>query len=180
MLTVNHCKDIRLLEKLAAFVDGEGYIGIGKYQAPRGYFTYRQRLQIVNTDVRLIEWLIKNFGGVFPKVVSDKRESSKGRKHKDKYNWALSGSDSYKLIKNIQPYLILKQEQADNAIELYEKVSKFHYSYNNQMPLHKRKLAEDIFQRNKELNMKGKYEGEEIDVLVSLKIRKDVLDEWLE
>jgi len=47
------------------------------------------------------------------------------------------------------------------------------------MPEHKKKLAKELYQRNKRLNKSGK-DNEEIEVPVTIKIRKDVLDEWLE
>lgn len=139
---------------LSGIFDGEGCVSIGRQKRTFGY-VYQQQLSIGNTDIRLIEWLIENFGGSMPKT--QKKEGNR----KYNYLWSLHGSKSYKLLKKIHPYLIIKQEQADNAIELWEKVSKWHYgggdiSNKRFMPEHKRKLAEELYQRNKELNMKGK------------------------
>jgi len=120
-ITRKECESTRLLSMLASFVDGEGAISIGKRKFPSGDSYYSQRLFIGNTDIRLIEWLIENFGGSYPKA------KNRGENRKDMYQWVLSGYNSYKLIKKIRPYLILKQEQADCAIELYEKVNKWNY-----------------------------------------------------
>lgn len=166
------CEKIGLLKMLAAFVDGEGTINIGMRKFPSGDSYYQQRLSVGNTNIRLIEWLIENFGGSFPKA------TNRGENRKDMYLWELSGSNSYKLIKKIRPYLILKQEQADCAIELYEKVSKWNYNSSKPLPEHKKKLAKELYQRNKVLNKNGK-DNEEIEVPVTIKIRKDVLDEWI-
>ena len=167
------CKKIRLLEKVAAFVDGEGNIGIQKHVAPSGNYAYHQYLYVVNTDIRLIEWLVENFGGKIPNPKKGKKEN-----HKDAYYWNLNGSYSYKIIKKMRPYLILKQEQADCAIELYEKVSKFRYG-NTPIPVHKIKLSEELYQRCRDLNKKGKSNNEEVEVLVPIKVRKDALNSWL-
>ncbi|MCK4329802.1 hypothetical protein KAX02_08160 [candidate division WOR-3 bacterium] len=173
MITEEECDRIGLLKMLAAFVDGEGTISIGKSLLSNGKYSYYQQLIVSNSDVRLIDWTVDNFGGTFPKAqkLTDNR--------KDTYKWTLSSYKSYKMIKKIRPYLILKQEQADCAIELYEKVTKRHYHGSNPMPDYKRKLAEELFQRCKELKIIGKYTDDELEVLVPLKIRKDVLDEWL-
>lgn len=167
------CEKIRLLDKLAAFIDGEGSIIIHKKKHPLGYH-YQQTLHVTNTDTRLIQWLVDNFGGKFPKAIK------MGGDRKDAYRWQLTGSNSYNLLKKICPYLILKQEQANNVIELYEKVSKWNHGGNKPMPEHKRKLVEELYHRNKELNKRGKINNEEeVEVPVTIKIRKDVLDEWI-
>lgn len=169
---------IRKLSMLAAFIDGEGYIGILKAkheQREHENYSYGQRLQVTNTDIRLMEWLVENFGGKIPKPTKDKRET-----RKDKYAWSRTGTDSYKLLKLIRPYLIMKYEQADLAIELYEKVTKWHYRGFKKMPVHKRKLAEELHQRCKELNKKGKDDDDvNIEIRIPLKINKETLREWL-
>ena len=159
-----------LYMRLAAFVDGEGTIGI--YRALRkNKYNYHQILEISNTDIRLIEWLVNNFGGSFPKV-----EGRSGNR-KNAYHWTLTGSNSYKLIKKIRPYLLLKQEQADCAIELYDKLSKWNYGSRKPLPYHKRKLGESLYQRNKVLNMKGKNE-EKLDVEPKLVRKITTLEEF--
>lgn len=49
----------RDLAYLAGILDGEGCFSIGK--SSKGY--YNLRVDVVNTDRRLIEWLHVNFGG---------------------------------------------------------------------------------------------------------------------
>jgi len=145
-----------LLRQLAAFVDGEGSIRVQRFTVRRevnrrlkAYLGYAQQLDIANTDFRLIEWLLENFGGKIPNPKKTK-DNQKGV-----YHWSLSGSNSYALLKKIRPYLLLKQEQADCAIELWEKVSKWNYGGNKPMPKHKRELAETLYQRCKKLNIRG-------------------------
>lgn len=141
------------LSYLAGIIDGEGTIGIHKshhkYTNIEGGYTYQQYLEVTNTNILLLDWLVENFGG----SISKRYKSSE--RHKDAYKWFVTGRKSYKLIKTIRSYLLIKQEQADCAIELWEKVSKWHYGANNRRPLYKTKLAEGIFQRNKELNKRG-------------------------
>ena len=157
---------------LAAFVDGEGTITIDKTKKRAGRYAYTQRLQIANTDVRLIDWLVENFGGSYPKPYKDKNET-----HKDHYNWKIFSVNSYKLIKIMRPYLILKGEQADNAMELWERINKFHYVSTNPMPYYKKKIAEEIYQRNKVLNMRGKNvnDGSDVSKLVHKLVRRKTI-----
>ena len=145
------CEKVSLLKMLAAFIDGEGTIGVYKVLGINNKYVYQQTLSLVNTDIRLIVWLVDNFGGKLANAV--KHEEN----WKDTYTWKLSSYKSYKLIKKIRPYLLLKQEQADCAIELYEKVSKWKYVTMHPMPDYKRKIADDLYKRNIELNKKGKY-----------------------
>lgn len=113
MIEDKDCEERVLLGMLAAFMDGEGTVSIGR-QMFKGKYNYSQRIRISNTDIRLIEWLVENFGGSFPKP------QNKGENFKDNYNWALSGNDE------------------------------------------------------------GKNDEEEVEIMVPVKIRKDILDEWLE
>lgn len=175
METTAEYEEIRKLSMLAAFVDGEGRIGISRSTRPSGNHNYAQQLQVINTDIRLIQWLVENFGGSFPKAI--KQEGNR----KDVFHWTLSGSNSYKMIKKIRPYLLLKQEQADCAIELYERVSRWDYKRYNPIPTYKIKLAEELWQKSMKLNKRGKDDNseEEIAIPATLRIRKDYLDAWL-
>ena len=154
------------LEYLAGIIDGEGTIGVYKLAQGRR-FDYFQQISVGNTEVLLIYWLVDNFGGRIPKI-----RKGKGNR-KDSYVWALYGSNSYKLIKKVMSHLLLKQEQADNAMELWEKVSKFVYNRNKPRPLYKTKLAEELYQRNKLLNMRGRV-VEESDLIEEPKLVRKV------
>ena len=53
------------LAYLAGIIDGEGTIVIAKGKIRKGRINhpYSLRLVVMNTDIRLIEWLKENFGG---------------------------------------------------------------------------------------------------------------------
>ena len=172
MITEEECNKIRLLEHFAGMMDCDGYISVRKNAHND---TYQQKIGFSNTNVKIIEWIVKNFGGKMPKeYVID------NMKYKNSYRWQLTGSNSYKLLKKIRPYLIIKCEQAELAIELYEKVTKWKYCTKNPIPNHKKELAVKLYQKCRALNKTGKSENnEEVELLVPVKVRKDVLDEWL-
>ena len=172
MITEESCRKRVLLEKLAMALDTDGNIRIENARPG----THTQRIGFGNTNIKIIKWLVENFGGRMPK-----EQVFDNPKHKSLYNWTLSGSNSYNMLKKIRPFLIIKQEQADLAIELYEKVSKWKYHSDKPMPKYKQELAEELYQKCRALNKKGKHiKDVEVEVLVPVKVRKDVLDEWLE
>ena len=98
---------------LAGLIDGEGTIFVirrpPRLENPLG--TYHLRLQIVNTDWRLILWLQDNFGA---KVATLCKGTSKWKR-----SWSAMWYTGYakEVIKLIQPYLIIKKEQASIALE---------------------------------------------------------------
>lgn len=50
------------LARLAAYIDGEGTIGIGK-QKRGSWESFSLRMKVGITDQRLADWLRQNFGG---------------------------------------------------------------------------------------------------------------------
>ena len=149
--------------RLAMAIDTDGNIGIGKVRENE---SYRHQINVANTNIKLIEWLVENFGGKIPEP-----QVRDNPKHKDLYLWYLTGSNAYKILKKIRPYLLLKGEQADCVIELYEKVSKWYYTGWKQRPKYKKELQEELYQRVKALNKKGKHtEDQEPPKLVERRI----------
>jgi hypothetical protein len=96
------------LARLAAFIDGEGTIGI-KTSNNIDCICFELRIAITNTDVRLMEWLRNTFvvGFIY---TSDQRSS---RVHKSAFRWECRSRQAEEIIRVIQPYLILKGEQAE-------------------------------------------------------------------
>ena len=155
--------------QLASFVDGEGTIGIERRENYHRN-SYHQRLSVMNTNIVLISWLVDNFGGNFPNP--QKHENGN---HKDAYQWRLSGKNSYKMIKKIREHLLLKRDQADCAIDLYEQVTKWHYGNGKPIPKYKQELSEALYQKCKKLNKRGPPddEDEEYEVTFTIKKKKD-------
>lgn len=175
MIEEKECEQKIILAQFAGMMDCDGDIGIRKDNRQD---TYYQRIGFTNTNIKIIEWIVENFGGSVPKETVRNNP-----RWKNFYKWTLGSSSSYKLLKKIRPYLIIKQEQADLAIELYDKVSKWNYgsgrAVSKLMPKHKREHAKELFEKCKTLNKKGKPDEEEVEILVPVKVRKEVLDEWL-
>lgn len=96
--------------RLAAFIDGEGSIMILERKRAAGSHPYL-RVNMCNTDPRLIVWLKNTFGG---SVTKDKRSGNV--KHRVAYRWHISSNQAAWILESCYPYLILKREQADKAL----------------------------------------------------------------
>lgn len=101
------------LARLAAYIDGEGYIRI---RGKRSHHTDHIDLSVCNTDYKLHLWLKGTFGGRIE--ISD---SGKG-KYKKCWKWRAGIKLSYVLLKASLPYFIMKREQAEIAIGFHELV----------------------------------------------------------
>lgn len=108
---------IKKLAYLAGIVDGEGCIALNKVKRKENYQYdyYMGILTVVNTDKRLIDWLLQNFGGNFHTI---KREPP----HKTSYHWHASALATYGILKEILPYLYLKREQAEILMQFRKTV----------------------------------------------------------
>lgn len=98
----------------AAAVDGEGCIGIHKRgcrKSKSGQAALMMSVVVSNTDPRLPLWLKDIFGGNF----STSREIRDNRRAC--WSWCLTGRPAGDFLKSIYPYLVIKKEQADIAIQ---------------------------------------------------------------
>jgi hypothetical protein len=113
------------LAYLAGIIDGEGTISMNDKRVmkrkSRGIRQtkkiYRARINfstivtVTNTDFRLMEWLIRNFGG---SVSTTNRMNPKWR---IKCTWIMPTTQISNILQQIIPHLILKREQAKLMVE---------------------------------------------------------------
>ena len=133
------------LAYLAGIIDGEGTITIAKSKIRKGRknHLYSLRMSVGNSDKRLIDWLKENFGG----SIHIMREGH-GRKF---YQWTLGSKDTYRLLKEIKKYSIIKEEQADIGIEFYKKTLR--RNSGERVPMWLNKKREELFQKMKDLHL---------------------------
>lgn len=101
--------------RLAAFIDGEGHIGIGRCRELRdhnGRVNYKMWLCIANTDPRLMIWLRRFVVGNFYVHRSDRR----GGRY-PLYEWTVRSQEAVDLLSRLLPYFVMKRDQAELAIE---------------------------------------------------------------
>ena len=102
---------------VAMGVDAEGCIGLSRttLYTSKGnpYFGYDLKVSIANTSMRLMKWLVKNFGGEF-------RPKQKGKLGKKLcYEWFVNGGHSRIewFLLGILPYMLIKRDQANYALQ---------------------------------------------------------------
>jgi hypothetical protein len=137
---------------LAGMIDGDGHVGVYKTMG-RSNMRYRARVCVINTDVRLINWLLEVFGGFV------KNNKSKNKNHKDRFVWQLADNDADEVLSLIRPFLVIKAEQTDLvlAYRKLQKISKTKPGYTN-ISTDTREL---VYQTMKQLNRRGPSESVE-------------------
>lgn len=108
--------DERTLAYVAGIVDGEGHIG-ASVALSRGSISpsINMRVVIVNTDRRLVDWLCETLAcGSVAAIGKDERNS----RWKIRYRWQIYGKNAREFLCAIKPWLVIKREQAELAIEL--------------------------------------------------------------
>lgn len=132
---------------LAGLIDGEGHIGLTKgcrYWTNKDgvkikYPAYAMQISIFNNDLKLMTYLVKNFGGVYYT-----RDRSNPRA-KVGHTWQPKGHKNKELLLlAVIPYLIIKEEQAKLALEFLR--------MKDQINPEKR---EEMHKHSLELNRKG-------------------------
>jgi len=98
---------------LAGLFDGEGTVCIGTIKGKNAPCLVLY-VKIANTDLRLMQWLIKNFGGAYSVSSSKKHKKN----YRLQYAWRPSGkANRKKLLEGLIPYLVIKKEQAMLGLE---------------------------------------------------------------
>src|ERR1700722_14873898 len=108
--------DLIEFARLAAFIDGEGHIGITVTQ-PRGRGVTRRHtliMTVTNTNILLFDWITSTFGGT---VIHANKNHQKPNT-KACFRWCLNELQSEEIVRRCLPYLIIKSEQAKIALKL--------------------------------------------------------------
>lgn len=130
----------------AGIIDGEGclscteYVLRGKKQGHQLHFSVR------NTDVRLIDWLVTNFGGYVQVATQTNPRAKVG------FLWSPKACSIILLLEQALPYLVLKKEQA----RLFIKFRKLMVTPGKPLTKANRKSRELIYKRMQKLNRRGR------------------------
>lgn len=135
----------------AGIMDGEGHFGI-TIQRPtpnnrRKYTFYCAKVTVVNTDIKMLQFLASHFKGT-PYA----RKKIKGRKQI--YYWSIFSKNMEFFCKSILPYLICKKEQAEILLDYFKNVD---YPKFNISPEEKEK-RERLYLKLKSFNKVGDKE----------------------
>jgi hypothetical protein len=119
-------------------VDGEGHIALAPWKG-----SFLPIVEVINTDTRATDWFSEHFPG--GNVVKYDRQN---QRHKPRYNWRLTGRRAYAFLREIDPYLVFKHEQAALIFAYYDEGGYFQHGA-------ERLPAEEIIRRA-ELHLKSK------------------------
>ena len=102
------------LAYLAGIIDGEGCFSISTVRKHHG-----ARLDVVNTNARLIDWLHQRFDGT---VIFRDHPGDHVWKWKPSFTWTLCGRNMMDVLTAIAPFMIIKDAQARLLLEYLETV----------------------------------------------------------
>jgi hypothetical protein len=114
-------KDITPIDwaRLAAYIDGEGCMCITPHYPNRAgkAVTHAVRLNIVNTDARLIQWISNTLGVGIVSIRNNNHPSLRDKTWTPQYVWTCDVGTTVDVLKGCLPYFIIKGEQAEIMIE---------------------------------------------------------------
>jgi hypothetical protein len=114
------------LAYLSGIIDGEGTIYVSK-RLHRGLDDYWPRIQIVNTNKPMMEYIHKTFGG----LLYEKNRSKHSKKWRTQYEWVTNRTLMDIILPLVIPYLICKKPQAELMIQFrntFQKNTKYRVS----------------------------------------------------
>ena len=94
------------LAYFAGIIDGEGCICLRTSKSARKHI-FATMIQISNTDLRLLQWVQRRFGGMI-----HPHARHRGNR-KPSFQWAALSDDIASILEAILPYMIVKREQAE-------------------------------------------------------------------
>lgn len=98
---------------VAGAIDFDGSISIVKTKdaSHRNGYSYNLYVRVKNTNLAIMEWLIEHFGGSYC-------PSTKATKvWKTAYAWSIASQQALLFLKAIFPYMVVKKDRAEIAIE---------------------------------------------------------------
>lgn len=103
------------IEYLAGFFDGEGYITFSSRSG--GKSTRYLVIGVSNCNKNVIDAVQESFGGSSHVMHKPKPE----RGHRGSWQWKCCSNVAYDLLIQMLPYLIVKKEEAEIAIEFQQR-----------------------------------------------------------
>lgn len=105
--------DTHLFAYFAGMIDGDGYISVQSRPYKSTHYFW-PRVGIAGTKRSPLDMASSLWGG------SVSSHAPRNPRHKTQFQWSRVSNDAIAVITAIRPYLLIKCEQADLAIELWE------------------------------------------------------------
>jgi hypothetical protein len=145
-------EDLSEYEKgyIAGFLDGEGSISISKHST----IYFRLCINLTNSNLNGLKWVKKTLDNFLSKteMILDKREKQERHNLQVHHIQIRRPTDCIFFLKNIEPYLKIKNKQAKLGVKFSEKVlNREDFKYSDKFI----KELEKFYFKMKELNGRG-------------------------
>ena len=110
-----------VLAYFAGIIDGEGSITASDNRISQKKMHFSTQLCLSTTDLPLIEWIIKHFGGKY-KEYTPAQYSCKSRRRV--YKWSATGKRLEYILQAVMPYLVIKKREAEVMLIMRETFKK--------------------------------------------------------
>lgn len=137
--------------RLAAYIDGEGNIGIQRNKS-----SWFFQITIVNTDPRLAVWLYDTFGGF---INSRHHNHDRSAKWRSTLVWYITCGRAHELLEGCYPYLVTKADQADICLAFRKTVKRIGVKGHSKETINLRQSMRD----NLKVLRHREYSKEELD-----------------
>ncbi len=128
---------LQLIAYAAGLFDGEGYITISVQKRRIG-----ESMQVVAgiamTDPSAIVLMAELFGGSL-----FKGGARPNPRHKPLHSWNISSQNAYTFLKTVRPFLLIKSEEADIALEFQRNINEWNHKLGNRYRLSPKR--EEVF-----------------------------------
>jgi hypothetical protein len=128
---------------MAGIFDGEGSVSID-VQSPnktRKYYYYSLRIVLINTNLILMEWLVKTFGGSYRA-----RKKIEGRK--TCYCWSKFSRQAAEILEQCLPYMKVKRDHVLIFLEFMNTMGKTGWNVSEETRNHRQLLYEKMRKLN--------------------------------
>lgn len=117
----------------AGLFDGEGYVRISKWENPEKTKVRNQIYAGLNVTFRpVIEALQGTYGG----SIHVNRHSLRNPNQRDCFVWNVSSQKAATFFRLILPYLIIKREEVELALELQASIDEWRFKLGNRWAYH--------------------------------------------
>jgi len=104
----------------AGLVDADGSVIIAKVRLPTPSSRtpdYRLSVQVTNTYLPVLDMMVEEYGGSVSHKPLTVGSFLTRRQH---YNWAVGSHKAAECLQRLLPYMVVKKEQAELALEFWE------------------------------------------------------------
>lgn len=134
------------LAYLAGIIDGEGSIAIEVQSKSirwnRKCDYYSLRLLVINTNLPLLNWIQENFGGTI-------RQRPDIENRRRCYRWNIFSHNAAEILKECQPYMIVKKPHTEIFIKFAETMSKSNSRLSEELLEYRKDLYNQLKHINK-------------------------------